>query len=555
MPSGIDAGHPPARAGTPEQPAGIELRPRRHGRRSYGARSRPRPRPARPAAARQAGRPPSIQGILPNPATRWARSIVTAIEVEVGEPGIHRGIGMPREEARASAGRRRVSATRPSSDTPRPGERLRRAPPCRRTAARPADRRQIALRMLGEVGSAAGSATGRGRPPPAPARHRATAGCRRRPRPASAVARAARSQAPDQVVVRLAKIVGHVLVNRFAASVEKEVPIRASPMRCAKAPTNGNRHVCGNVRRSGRDCQESPTVRKNIALVDDDRNILTSVSMLLEAEGLPGARPTADGAEALEGLNQTAARPGDPRHQDAAHGRHGAAATASARRSTFPVIFLTSKDEEIDEVLGLRMGADDYITQAVLAAPAARAHPRRAAPRRAGARAEGETARPSASCAASWCSIRAATCAPGRARRSQLTVTEFLMLKSLAERPGHVKNRDQLMDAAYGETHLCRRPHDRQPHQAACARSSARSTASSSRSKRCMASDIDTATPPEGNRSFLPARSRGGAPQARRRGNATGRLGAGLVDPSVAGAPRHLPALTRREEDESRPRR
>ena len=65
-------------------------------------------------------------------------------------------------------------------------------------------------------------------------------------------------------------------------------------------------------------------MRKNIALVDDDRNILTSVSMLLEAEGFQ-VKTYADGASALEGLNQTPPDLGDLRHQDAAHGRHGAA--------------------------------------------------------------------------------------------------------------------------------------------------------------------------------------------------------------------------------------
>ncbi len=97
-----------------------------------------------------------------------------------------------------------------------------------------------------------------------------------------------------------------------------------------------------------------------IALVDDDRNILTSVSMALEAEGF-AVRCYSDGAEALRGADRAAGRPRRPRHQDAAHGRHGAAGAAAQATAPMPVIFLTSKDDEVDELLGLRMGADDYI--------------------------------------------------------------------------------------------------------------------------------------------------------------------------------------------------
>ena len=119
---------------------------------------------------------------------------------------------------------------------------------------------------------------------------------------------------------------------------------------------------------------------QTIALVDDDRNILTSVSMALEAEGF-AVRTYTDGAEALRGLTAQAGRSRRARHQDAAHGRHGAAARSCARPSGMPVIFLTSKDDEVDELLGLRMGADDYIKKPFSPAPADRAHPRAAAAR------------------------------------------------------------------------------------------------------------------------------------------------------------------------------
>ena len=116
----------------------------------------------------------------------------------------------------------------------------------------------------------------------------------------------------------------------------------------------------------------------------------------------------------------------------------------------FPVIFLTSKDEEIDEVLGLRMGADDFIRKPFsqrLLLERIRAVLRRADA--GGPKGEGQAERivrgelvldPSRH-QCTW-----------KGKEVHLTVTEFLLLKSLAERPGHVKNRDQLMDAAYGET-------------------------------------------------------------------------------------------------------
>ena len=90
-----------------------------------------------------------------------------------------------------------------------------------------------------------------------------------------------------------------------------------------------------------------------------------------------------------------------------------------------------------------------------------------------------------------------------KGKEVHLTVTEFLLLKSLAERPGHVKNRDQLMDAAYGETiYVDDRTID--SHIKRVRRSSARSTANSSRSKRSTASDTDTATPEPGRRQAAP---------------------------------------------------
>ena len=189
-------------------------------------------------------------------------------------------------------------------------------------------------------------------------------------------------------------------------------------------------------------------MRKNIALVDDDRNILTSVSMLLEAEGFQ-VKTYTDGASALEGLTQA---PPDLAIFDIKMPRMDGMELLNRIRKThqFPVIFLTSKDEEIDEVLGLRMGADDFIRKPFsqrLLLERIRAVLRRADT--SGPKGEGQAERivrgelvldPSRH-QCTW-----------KGKEVHLTVTEFLLLKSLAERPGHVKNRDQLMDAAYGET-------------------------------------------------------------------------------------------------------
>ena len=98
-----------------------------------------------------------------------------------------------------------------------------------------------------------------------------------------------------------------------------------------------------------------------IALVDDDRNILTSVSIALEAEGYKVETYT-DGTSALEGLNNK--RP-DLAVFDIKMPRMDGMELLRRLRKTsdLPVIFLTSKDDEIDELFGLKMGADDFITK------------------------------------------------------------------------------------------------------------------------------------------------------------------------------------------------
>lgn len=187
---------------------------------------------------------------------------------------------------------------------------------------------------------------------------------------------------------------------------------------------------------------------ETIALVDDDRNILTSVSIALEAEGF-GVRTFSNGADAYRSLTAKAAdlividikMP----HMDGME-----LLTRLRRVSDIPAIFLTSKDDEVDEVLGLKMGADDYIrkpfSQRLLVERI------RSVLRRANLTADGggenlpkpiqrgELALDPARHSCAW-----------RGRALTLTVTEFLILQALASRPGVVKTRNQLLDAAYDD--------------------------------------------------------------------------------------------------------
>ena len=192
----------------------------------------------------------------------------------------------------------------------------------------------------------------------------------------------------------------------------------------------------------------------NIALVDDDKNILASVSMLLEQEGYH-VRTFSAGAAALTALTTTAP---DLAILDIKMPRmDGLELLRRLRQANpeLPVIFLTSKDEEIDELMGLNAGADDYIrkpfsqrlllerVRAVLrraegktgAAPAAAGDPAKKE-----ALVRGQLALDPQRHECTW---------DGKPVR--LTVTEFLILQALAQRPGFVKSRDSLMDAAYDD--------------------------------------------------------------------------------------------------------
>lgn len=192
----------------------------------------------------------------------------------------------------------------------------------------------------------------------------------------------------------------------------------------------------------------------NIALVDDDKNILASVSMLLEQEGYH-VRTFSDGAAALTALTTTAP---DLAVLDIKMPRmDGLELLRRLRQANpeLPVIFLTSKDEEIDELMGLNAGADDYIRKPFsqrLLLERVRAVLRRAEGRGALAPAAGAEAAKKEALVRGKLALdpqRHECTWDGKPVR--LTVTEFLILQALAQRPGFVKSRDSLMDAAYDD--------------------------------------------------------------------------------------------------------
>jgi len=192
--------------------------------------------------------------------------------------------------------------------------------------------------------------------------------------------------------------------------------------------------------------------QRSIALVDDDRNILTTLSIALQAEGY-AIRVYSDGEAALKALTEN---PPDLAVFDIKMPRMDGMELLRRLRATsdLPVIFLTSKDEEQDEEAGLAMGADDYIakpfSQRLLLArirailrrsgPVREADPEegQAVPRDGPLIERGRLAMDPARHRVTWAG-----------RQVSLTVTEFLILEALAQRPGVIKSRNQLMDAAY----------------------------------------------------------------------------------------------------------
>ena len=187
-----------------------------------------------------------------------------------------------------------------------------------------------------------------------------------------------------------------------------------------------------------------------IFLVDDDRNILLSVSMALKAEGFD-VETFKDGEEGLHAILEH--KP-DLVVLDVKMPRMDGIEVLSRLReeSNVPVIFLTSKDDEVDQVIGLRMGADDYITKPFsqrLLLERIKVLLRRSEIMKKDFESEssekkyinyGDLTLDDARHLCSW-----------KNEPLNLTVTEYLLVKALAEHPGHVRNRDQLIDMAYGE--------------------------------------------------------------------------------------------------------
>lgn len=190
-----------------------------------------------------------------------------------------------------------------------------------------------------------------------------------------------------------------------------------------------------------------------IALVDDDRNIVTSVKIALESEGFD----VVCFHDGEEGLNGILAEKPDLAVLDVKMPRMDGMELLTKLRETVstPVIFLTSKDDEVDQIIGLRLGADDYITKPFsqrLLMERIRSVLRRYA----------ATAQQNSSISAKD-GTHIITRGPleldddrhlcrWHGHIINLTVTEYLLIKALAISPGHVRSRDQLITAAYGES-------------------------------------------------------------------------------------------------------
>ena len=177
-------------------------------------------------------------------------------------------------------------------------------------------------------------------------------------------------------------------------------------------------------------------MNQTIALIDDDRNILTSISMALEKEGF-NVQTYLDGESALIGLSRT---PPDLAIIDIKMPKmDGEELLKKLRKKTnLPVIFLTSKDEEVDELLGLKLGADDFIKKSGGFSIKVLVERIRVQLRKK----HGKLKLDPSQLECEW---------DGKQLPDKLTTTEFLIVKELAKRPGIIKERSQLMDIAYRE--------------------------------------------------------------------------------------------------------
>ena len=190
------------------------------------------------------------------------------------------------------------------------------------------------------------------------------------------------------------------------------------------------------------------TMSKTIALVDDDRNILTGISMALEREGFK-VQTYIDGESALVGLSRN---PPDLAVVDIKMPKMDGEELLKRirKKMSIPIIFLTSKDEEVDELLGLKLGADDFIKKSGGFSIKVLIERIRVQLRKKTSTSEesknliihGKLKLDPNQLECEW---------NGKALPEKLTTTEFLIVKELAKRPGVIKERAHLMDIAYKE--------------------------------------------------------------------------------------------------------
>ena len=190
------------------------------------------------------------------------------------------------------------------------------------------------------------------------------------------------------------------------------------------------------------------TMKHTVALIDDDRNILTSLSIALEKEGF-NIQTYLDGESALIGLSRT---PPDLAVVDIKMPRmEGTELLTKLRKKTsLPVIFLTSKDEEVDELLGLKLGADDFVKKSGGFSTKVLIERIKVQLRKKDNNLEdnkniinhGKLRLDPTQLECEW---------DGKPLPDKLTTTEFLIVQELAKRPGNIKERSQLMDVAYRE--------------------------------------------------------------------------------------------------------
>tara|TARA_B100000575_G_C23036808_1_gene596788 strand:+ start:24 stop:725 length:702 start_codon:yes stop_codon:yes gene_type:complete len=190
-------------------------------------------------------------------------------------------------------------------------------------------------------------------------------------------------------------------------------------------------------------------MKQTIALIDDDRNILTSISIALEKEGY-NVQTYLDGESALIGLTRT---PPDLAVVDIKMPKmDGEELLKKLRKKTsLPVIFLTSKDDEVDELLGLKLGADDFVKKSGGFSIKVLIERIRVQLRKKNINiiednkniiSHGKLKLDPSQLECEWA---------GKQLPDKLTTTEFLIVQELAKRPGIIKERSQLMDIAYRE--------------------------------------------------------------------------------------------------------